>query len=98
MMCALAVVARRTLAYLFPSKPPDLTADAYAATQTPARGPGGEAGPWVGHAPESGTATPRPPAVHPEVLLNYRPHPAHRYEFDDRKLAALLDQWRRELA
>lgn len=73
--------------------------------QTPTHGPGGEAGPWVGQTPEGedgapapvvaveATKTPRPPVPAREDLPTYRPHPCHRWEFADGRLATLLDRW-----
>lgn len=32
----------------------------------------------------------------PELLLNWRAHPQHRWEFHDTRLADLLDRWSKE--
>lgn len=99
---ALRSVART----LFPSVPAADRARVLAAMegrtyQSPAPTPGGEAGPGAGREP-GGAATstpatpPGPHAPHAEVLLNWRAHPAHRWEFSDTRLADLIDRWTRE--
>jgi hypothetical protein len=102
----------RLLAALFPSVPPADQAIVLAA-MTPAPGACGEAAPGAGHSPGGEVAPtetsparsrssvvepsmPRPPAN--EVLLNWRAHPTHRWEFSDTHLGALVDRWRGELA
>ena len=100
---------RRVVAALFPSIPAAMRtiaeAEAFCA-QTPVPGPQGEGGPGTGQTPEgegrtSGSfvgrevaaETPRPP-VPPREDVDFRPHPALRWELEDTNLAALIRYWK----
>lgn len=99
------LIARRTVAALFPSVPYADRARVLAAMEgrslTPAPGLRGEAQPGagddlVGGAEAGGTSAPpagrRIPPV--EDLRNWRPDARHRWEFHDRHLAEVVDRWK----
>lgn len=109
-MTSIAVLAARrvrgALKALFPSVPPADQARILAAMegrdyQSPAPTSGGEAGTGAGREPgsrpSSGDQHPGSHTPHAEVLLNWRAHPAHRWEFTDTRLADLVDRWSREV-
>lgn len=110
-MTAVSVVlaarrVRAALKVLFPSVPPADQARILAAMegrdyQSPAHTHGGEAGAGAerepGGRPSSGDQSPGSYTPHVEVLLNWRAHPSHRWEFTDTRLAEVVDRWSREV-
>ncbi len=66
--------------------------DPVSSSQGEGSGEAGQSEGGDGPAVSFGSSPPPPvPAV--EVLRNWRAHPAHRWEFTDSYLAAVLDQW-----
>lgn len=102
------LVTRRAgaaVAALFPSVPPADQARVLAAMegrdyQSPAPTSGGEASTGAGREPEGSASSGASPSgshtPHVEVLLNWRAHPSHRWEFTDTRLADVVDRWTRE--
>lgn len=78
---AAAVATRRLARALFPSVPYADRARILAAME--------------GRDLKANQPRPTDP-VNPELLLNWRAHPQHRWEFHDARLADLLDRWSKE--